>query len=92
MVDATSPATPRYLMTRPEVKDKAKCSDSTLDRWMATADFPRPIYLGPRTTRWWSDEVDAWLEQRPRTCPTPKRAPPLRGRRRRPVEDRPVTE
>ena len=30
------------------------------------SDFPRPIRIGPNAVGWFEDEVDAWLESRPR--------------------------
>ena len=29
--------------------------------------FPVPLKLSPRATRWRSDEVEAWIESRPRS-------------------------
>lgn len=29
-------------------------------------DFPAPVQLGPNTIGWYEDEIDAWLESRPR--------------------------
>ena len=31
-------------------------------------DFPEGRILGPNSTGWFEDEVDAWLENRPRGC------------------------
>lgn len=30
-------------------------------------EFPRPIQLGKRSVRWFEDELEAYLENRPRT-------------------------
>ena len=29
--------------------------------------FPVPLRLSPRATRWRSDEIEAWIDSRPRT-------------------------
>ena len=29
-------------------------------------DFPAPVQLGPNAIGWYEDEIDAWLESRPR--------------------------
>jgi prophage regulatory protein len=37
-------------------------SHATWWRWVAKGLAPQPIKLGPNTTAWDLDEVDAWLE------------------------------
>lgn len=39
---------------------------STLWRAVKANTFPSPLILGPRRIRWRSDEVDAWINERPR--------------------------
>ena len=39
---------------------------STLYRKVARGTFPRPIQLGPGRVGWRSDEVEDWLQARPR--------------------------
>ena len=29
-------------------------------------DFPAPVQLGPNAIGWYEDEIDAWVENRPR--------------------------
>ncbi len=43
-------------------------------------DFPVPVTLGPNSIGWYEDEIDVWLETRPRvswaneSAPTPEAA------------------
>ncbi|WP_366107850.1 AlpA family phage regulatory protein [uncultured Brevundimonas sp.] len=39
---------------------------STLWRAVKASTFPSPLILGPRSIRWRSDEVDTWINERPR--------------------------
>ena len=45
--------------------DRFGISETTLRRWMAEEDFPRPRQLGPRAVGWVAEEVARWLEDRP---------------------------
>ena len=40
--------------------------NATLRRWVREGNFPKPIKLGANCVAWRLDEVDAWLESRPR--------------------------
>lgn len=40
-------------------------SETTLRRWIAECDFPRPRQLGPRAVGWLAGDVMQWLEARP---------------------------
>ena len=42
-------------------------SRSTVYQLMATRDFPASVRLTPNAVGWRSDDVDAWIESRPRT-------------------------
>ena len=43
---------------------------SRVQRWRKSRDpaddFPAPVQLGPNAIGWYEDEIDAWLESRPR--------------------------
>lgn len=39
---------------------------STLWRAVKAARFPQPLVLGSRSIRWRSDEIEAWIDARPR--------------------------
>jgi prophage regulatory protein len=40
-------------------------SETTLRRWMAEEEFPRPKQLGPRAVGWVASHVSEWLDKRP---------------------------
>ena len=40
-------------------------SKSTLWRWVAKEQFPRPMKLGERAVGWRQSTIDAWLDSRP---------------------------
>lgn len=35
----------------------------TIWRWVHTRNFPKPVKLSPRCTRWKEHDVDAWLSR-----------------------------
>ena len=39
-------------------------SPSTLYRWAAATDFPRPIKLGRQASGWRKADLDKWLDSR----------------------------
>ena len=43
-------------------------SRSTINRYLQSLalGFPRPVQLGPRDRGWHLEEVEAWLDSRPR--------------------------
>jgi predicted DNA-binding transcriptional regulator AlpA len=52
--------TPRYIRFA-ELKARNIVSNRmTLSRWIKAGRFPKPVHLGPNTTAWASDEVDAF--------------------------------
>ena len=66
-----------WMMARRVIRIRELCrqidgSPSTVNRYLKVVDlgFPRPIRLGPRDRAWYEDEVDAWLESRPRIVPS----------------------
>jgi len=48
------------------VIEKTTLSRGSVYRFVNDGSFPQPIQLGPKLQAWWEDEVDAWLESRPR--------------------------
>ncbi len=38
----------------------------TIQRWMEELDFPQPLKVGKSAIRWRGDEIEAWVEGRPR--------------------------
>lgn len=62
-VDALRPPLIRAIQLR---KELGNIGNSTLRRWVREGNFPKPIKLGANCVAWRRDEVDAWLEARPR--------------------------
>ena len=60
----------RYLSPR-AVCERLQVGRSTLTYWQRTnPEFPKPIYLGPRSPRYVEAEIQAWLEAQRETAPT----------------------
>ena len=51
---------------KPPVEGKLPCSATTWWRWVRNRQAPQPYQLGPNTVAWASDEIDAWIDNRPR--------------------------
>ena len=60
------PAQPALLLRRRDVLALLGISHSALYRYMHHASFPRPIRIGPKAVRWRRDEIERWIEARPR--------------------------
>ena len=41
-------------------------SRSPLYRRLATGEFPEPVRIGPKSIRWREDDVERWVNSRPR--------------------------
>ena len=57
---ASTPATDR----KPARSGRYPVSPATIWRWVKRDAFPAPISLGPQTTAWRVDELDAWDAKR----------------------------
>ena len=55
------------LLTVREVSARVGLAVPTLWAMVARGDFPIPIKVTKRSTRWRSEEVEEWIETRPRT-------------------------
>ncbi len=42
-------------------------SERTIYNYVDAGTFPRPVMLGPRARGWRADEVQRWLDSRPKT-------------------------
>lgn len=49
------------LMSAIEVSKLLGITRTTLWRWCKVDTFPKPIKIGPNTTRWRQSDVDEWL-------------------------------
>ena len=54
------------LLTCRQVQRVCGLSKSTLYRLMRTGVFPEPLKIGPKAIRWRADEIQEWVESRPR--------------------------
>ena len=66
---------PRRALRMPAVEEKVGWKKSTIYAEEKAGRFPRRIRLGPNSSAWFEDEIDAWLAKRaeapveaPRTC------------------------
>ncbi|MXW18356.1 MAG: AlpA family transcriptional regulator [Gemmatimonadetes bacterium] len=55
----------RVLRAR-EVVSEIGVSKATLYRWVRSGGFPKPIKLGPGAVGWRREELDEWVDSRPR--------------------------
>ena len=46
-----------------DVADRCRVSISTIWRWRDRPDFPKPVTLGERSTRWFESEVNEYLDR-----------------------------
>ena len=51
------------LASTPKKPGKLPVSPATVWRWVREGKFPAPFKLGPKTTVWNSEDVDAWMAQ-----------------------------
>ena len=66
------------LLNRREVQQACGLSKSTLYRLMRSGYFPEPLKIGPKAIRWRLDEIQEWVESRPRARgESPKAAVPV---------------
>ena len=61
------------LLDRKAVCKKLSLSPPTLHRMVARGEFPAPLRVGPRASRWIESEVDEFLRNRPRSTEVPAR-------------------
>lgn len=54
------------IMRMADVVARVGVSRMTIIRWYQAGLFPRPVQLGVRSIGWHSDDIDQWLETRPK--------------------------
>lgn len=54
------------LLSPREVQERLSIPQSTLYRWIAQGDFPKPIKIGPRRTAFKLSDIQEWLEKQER--------------------------
>ncbi|NNK95721.1 MAG: AlpA family transcriptional regulator [Desulfobacterales bacterium] len=55
------------LLRLPQVEQSCGLKKSTIYAQIKEGTFPRPVKLGARSVAWRSNEVDEWIQARPRT-------------------------
>lgn len=55
-----------FMLKMPAVAAATGYSSRHIRRMVAAGTFPAPLQLGPDAVAWRSDEVQAWLDDRPR--------------------------
>ena len=59
------------LLSYAEVIERVHISRSAIYRMMRAGDFPLPLKLGSKTTRWPASEIENWIATRPRALGGP---------------------
>ena len=75
MTKSVSSNGPKTLRTV-EICQRFGISRETLRRWRHQGHFPEPKQLGPGMLAWDSDDIEIWLETRPRACLTKRQGDP----------------
>ncbi len=57
------------LIHEKELLEIIGVSRSTIDRWIKSGDFPSARKLTPHRKAWWGEDVQNWIESRPRVRP-----------------------
>lgn len=57
---------PYTILRLPAVVHRTGISSSLIYDLMSRGEFPRPIRLGKRAVGWQSNDLETWLETRPR--------------------------
>ncbi|WP_419853290.1 helix-turn-helix transcriptional regulator [Candidatus Poriferisodalis sp.] len=55
------------LLSRVQVERLTGLSTRSLYRAMRRGAFPEPLRVSTRSVRWRNDEIQAWIEERPRS-------------------------
>jgi prophage regulatory protein len=54
------------ILNKKEVVDRTSLSPSTIWRRMQAGDFPESVQLSPGKVGWHEEEIEHWIESRPR--------------------------
>lgn len=55
---------PTRLIRLKEVQNRVGLGRSTIYRWMAEGNFPKPVRLGGHAVAWVLADIDQWVAQR----------------------------
>lgn len=61
----SNPNDPRIIRL-PEVMQKTGASKANIYRWIKKNNFPKPLKIGLRSVGWLDQEINGWIESRPR--------------------------
>ena len=56
------------LLKSAEVVERVGIGHQTLRRWVRAGKFPAPIQIGPRRIAWLIEDIEEWLDSRPRVA------------------------
>ena len=56
------------LLRLPQVESTCGLKKSSIYARVKEGTFPAPVRLGPKSVAWRSDEVNRWIDQRPRAA------------------------
>jgi predicted DNA-binding transcriptional regulator AlpA len=59
-----SPARGMRVLRRKQITKELGISDTTLYQWIKDGEFPAPIKLGPNTSAWLADEIEAVIRKK----------------------------
>lgn len=59
------------LLRMAEVTARLGVGRNAIYNYIKKSDFPKPVRVGPRVSRWPENEVDAWLARRARGLSAP---------------------
>ena len=65
-------ATDNRLLNAEEVMNRIGLKRTALYNLVRRGDFPRPLRIGVRATRWPSLQIDQWIESRPLAASGPE--------------------
>ena len=55
------PEQPTRLIRIREVQHRTGLGRSTIYRWIAHGNFPKPVHLGGRVVAWTEDDIEHWI-------------------------------
>ena len=50
------------LLRLADVEKRVALKRTAIYRWIALGDFPKPVRMGPRSSRWRESDVQGWID------------------------------
>src|ERR1700757_2041797 len=66
MVDRASAPKTRVILLHNQLPLAARYSTTYTEKLIATAGYPQPVIISDRRRGWYEDEINSWLQNRPR--------------------------